>query len=207
MRFDPQSFVPWIRAAAPVHPRAARQDDRHRLRWRGRRRRDLPRHRARPQPVAQPRHAPGRGARRAPADRGDTEAAEHRQSLPQGAARHRRGDDGLRARGDGSRAQPHRGAAVARARQFADGRRAHPRRRRQLHHRQADRHRRRHRHGIHRRGSPRRHRRRCASVSTTATWCWFPRSATRRPARYSIWRSRRSPRRSPCGCPRTSSSS
>ena len=37
----------------------------------------------------------------------------------------------------GPGAQPHRGAALARHRQLADGRRAHPRVDRQLHHRQA----------------------------------------------------------------------
>ncbi len=67
-------------------------------------------------------------------------------------AGHRRRRDGLRARGCGPGARAHRGAALARPRQLADGRRAQPRVERQLPHRQADGRGRRRRHAADRRG-------------------------------------------------------
>ena len=66
-----RAFVQWIRLAAPyIH--VPRQDFRHRIRRRGRRRRDVSRYRSRPQSVAQPRRAHRRRPRVAAADRGDT---------------------------------------------------------------------------------------------------------------------------------------
>ena len=86
-------------------------------------------------------------------------AAGHREPLRLRPAGHRRRDDGLRARGRRPGAQPHRGAALARHRELADGGRAHPRVVGQLHHREADGRRRRRRHAADRRGAARRHRR------------------------------------------------
>ena len=154
-----------------VHPRVSRQDVRHRVRRRGRRGRHVSRHHPRPEPAAQPRRAPRRRARIAAADRGDSRAAGHREPLRVRPADHRRRDDGLRARGRRAGALAHRGAALARHRELADGGRAHPRFDRQFHHGQAARRARRHRHAAHGRGAPRGHRGDAGSASTTATSC------------------------------------
>ncbi len=90
------------------------------------------------------------------ADRSHPQAAEHPQHVQPRTARDRRRDAGLRARGNRPCAQPHRGAALARRRQLADGRRAHSRRRRQLPDGEADRRARRRRHAMDRRSPPRR---------------------------------------------------
>ena len=153
-----RSFVHWIRAAAPyVHAFRGKTfviafggevvaDER------------VPRRRPRPEPAAQPRHPPRRRARLPAAGRGDPRGAGLREPLRARRARDRRRCDGLRARGRRPGARAHRGDAVARPRELADGRRAQPRLVRQLHHRQADGRRRRRRHAAHRRGAPRRHR-------------------------------------------------
>ena len=142
-----------------VHTRVPRQDLRDRLRRRGRRRRHVSRHHSRPQPAAQPRRPPRRRPRLAPPDRGHSRAAGHREPLRVRPAHHRHRDHGLRARSQRPGALAHRGAALARDRQFADGRGAHPRFLRQFHHGQAVGRARRHRHAADRRSPPRGYRR------------------------------------------------
>ena len=151
-----------VRALDPrsrtLRPCVPRQDVRHRVRRRGGRRRQVPRHRSRSQPAAQPRHQAGRRPWLPPAGRGDPEGAGHPEPLRARRARHRHRRDGLRARGRGPGARADRGAAVARARELADGRRAQPRVERQLPDGEADGRGRRHRHAALRRSAPDRHR-------------------------------------------------
>ena len=141
-----------------VRARVPGQDLRDRVRRRSRRRRGVPGRHPRPQPAAQPRHPAGRRARLPAAGRGDPGGAGHPEPLRARRAHHRRRRDGLRARGGGPGARADRGAAVARPRQFADGRRAQPRVERQLPDREADGRGRRRRHGAVRRSAPHRHR-------------------------------------------------
>ena len=86
------------------------------------------------------------------------DGAGHPEPLRARRARHRRRRDGLRARSRRPGARAHRGAAVARPRQLADGRRAQPRVERQLPDGEADGRRRRRRHAADRRSAPHRHR-------------------------------------------------
>ena len=153
-----RAFVHLDARGGALCARVPRQDVRHRVRRRSRRRRGVPGRHPRSQPAAQPGHPAGRRAWLPPAGRGDPRAAGHREPLRARRARHRSRRDGLRARGRGPGARAHRGAAVAGACQFADGRRAQSRVERQLPHRQADGHRRRRGHAADRRSAPHRHR-------------------------------------------------
>ena len=133
-----RAFVQLDPLGGAVRARVPRQDVRHRVRRRGRRRRQVPRHHPRPEPAAQPRHPPRRRARLPAAGRGDPRSSRASRAATRTACASPTPSDGLRARSRGPGARAHRGAAVARPRQLADGRRAQPRVDRQLHHRQAD---------------------------------------------------------------------
>ena len=131
---------------------------RDRLRRRSGRRRAVSGRDPRPQPAAQPRHPADRRAWLPPAGRKHPRRAGHSEPLCARRADHRPRCDGLRARGRGAGARAHRGAALARARQLADGRRPQSRVQRQLPDGQADGRGRRRRHAVDRRSPAHRHR-------------------------------------------------